>query len=160
MSDTTSTTNTPFQHEVENMEGRIQGRVSWFNSRKGFGFIHVITEDSEYSGQDVYVHFSGILSSSDSHYRKLRDGEFVEFRVEAVEGQEGHTHQAVDVTGPSRYALAFETVQSRPRRHYNHSNDSETTTTRGRGGRSRGGRGRRGRGGRRQRDVQTEQTTE
>lgn len=50
-----------------------EGRVKWFNEKKGFGFI-------ETEGQgDVFVHFSAIEGSG---FRSLNDGEKVSFEVE------------------------------------------------------------------------------
>ena len=55
-----------------------EGKVKWFNERKGFGFI----ETSE--GNDVFVHFSAI---QDSGFRTLQEGQSVSFEVE--QGQKG-----------------------------------------------------------------------
>ena len=64
---------------------RTTGRVKWFNDAKGFGFI---TLDS---GEDVFVHFSGILSRG---YRALPEGTRVEFDL--IQGPKGL--QAASVT--------------------------------------------------------------
>jgi len=50
-----------------------QGKVKWFNERKGFGFI--TAED----GTDVFVHFSAI---QDSGFKTLQDGQSVSFDVQ------------------------------------------------------------------------------
>ena len=50
------------------------GIVKWFNDRKGFGFIE--QED----GADVFVHHSGIVSSSG--FKSLEEGARVTFDVE------------------------------------------------------------------------------
>ena len=55
-----------------------RGRVKWFNSEKGFGFIE--RED----GDDVFVHFSAIQGEG---YKSLDEGQEVTFDVE--EGQRG-----------------------------------------------------------------------
>ncbi len=55
-----------------------QGKVKWFNSEKGFGFIAVEGED------DVFVHFSAIQGEG---FKTLEDDQEVEFEV--VEGERG-----------------------------------------------------------------------
>ncbi len=54
------------------------GKVKWFNPRKGYGFI--ATED----GRDIFVHYSSI---SGDGYKTLAEGEPVTFEV--VEGDKG-----------------------------------------------------------------------
>lgn len=54
------------------------GTVKWFDSAKGFGFI---TSDE---GNDVFVHFSAILSNG---FKTLEEGQKVTFEV--VEGARG-----------------------------------------------------------------------
>lgn len=54
------------------------GKVKWFNEKKGFGFI----EGS--NGTDVFVHFSAI---QDSGFKTLQEGQQVEFDV--VKGNKG-----------------------------------------------------------------------
>ncbi len=55
-----------------------QGKVKWFNSEKGFGFIE------RENGNDVFVHFSAILGEG---YKTLDEGQVVNFEVE--EGARG-----------------------------------------------------------------------
>lgn len=61
------------------------GKVKWFNSEKGFGFIEA--ED----GNDVFVHFSAIQTEG---FKTLEEGQEVSFEV--VEGARGP--QAANVT--------------------------------------------------------------
>jgi len=65
------------------------GTVKWFNATKGFGFITPAG-----GGEDLFVHQSNINSQG---FRSLREGEAVEFDVEA--GPDGRS-KAVNVTGP------------------------------------------------------------
>ena len=61
-----------------------EGRVKWFNEKKGYGFI-------ETDGQgDVFVHYSAIEGSG---FRTLNEGDQVSFNVE--KGNKGP--QAIDV---------------------------------------------------------------
>jgi CspA family cold shock protein len=61
-----------------------QGRVKWFNEKKGYGFIEADGEG------DVFVHYSAIEGSG---FRSLNDGELVSFEVE----QSSKGPQAVNV---------------------------------------------------------------
>ena len=56
----------------------MKGKVKWFNSTKGFGFI--TTEE----GKDVFVHFSAIKMDG---YKSLDENDEVEFDV--VDGEKG-----------------------------------------------------------------------
>ena len=66
------------------MSERENGTVKWFDCGKGYGFI------TREEGEDVFVHFRAIRGEG---YRKLDDGQLVEFTV--VKGQKGY--QAEDV---------------------------------------------------------------
>ena len=61
-----------------------RGKVKWFNSEKGFGFIE------RENGDDVFVHFSAIQGEG---YKSLEEGQEVTFELE--EGQRGP--QAINV---------------------------------------------------------------
>ena len=51
----------------------LTGKVTWFNSEKGFGFIEVE------GGNDVFVHFSAITGDG---FKSLDEGQEVSFEVE------------------------------------------------------------------------------
>mgnify|MGYP002400615118 CR=1 FL=1 len=61
-----------------------QGRVKWFNDKKGYGFI-----ESD-AGKDVFVHYSSIEGGG---FKSLAEGERVSFSEE--QGSKGP--QAVNV---------------------------------------------------------------
>ena len=58
----------------------VRGKVKWFSSKKGYGFIE--TE----GGRDVFAHYSEIVDSAEG-FRFLESGMPVEFEV--VEGERG-----------------------------------------------------------------------
>ena len=63
-----------------------KGTVKWFNAQKGYGFI-----TNESTGEDVFVHFSGIAGEG---YKSLEEGQNVTFDI--TEGNRGL--QAINVT--------------------------------------------------------------
>lgn len=62
-----------------------QGKVKWFSNDKGYGFIEA--DD----GEDVFVHFTGILGEG---FKTLDEGQSVSFEI--TEGNRGP--QAANVT--------------------------------------------------------------
>jgi cold shock protein len=63
----------------------MKGKVKWFDSAKGYGFIH--TDD----GKDVFVHYTGIEREG---FKALEQGQEVEFDI--TDGKRGP--QAVKVS--------------------------------------------------------------
>ena len=62
----------------------MTGKVKWFDSKKGYGFIQ------REGGKDLFVHFSGIKSEG---FKTLEEGWNVEFDV--IQGDRGE--QATNV---------------------------------------------------------------
>ena len=62
-----------------------QGKVKWFNNKKGFGFIE------RSSGGDVFVHYSAIVSDG---YKTLKEGDAVEFTI--TQGPKGFQAENVE----------------------------------------------------------------
>lgn len=71
---------------------RLTGRVKWFNSKSGFGFITVIG-----GGEDIFAHYSSVRGEN-SQYKSLVQGEYVEF-VLAKSESEQHEFHATDISG-------------------------------------------------------------
>lgn len=55
----------------------MEGRVKWFDDKRGYGFI------TGSDGVDVYVHFTAVVSDG---YRTLKHNWSVEFDVEQLDG--------------------------------------------------------------------------
>jgi len=69
-----------------------QGKVKWFNSQKGFGFV-----EQDDGGPDLFVHFSAVKGEG---FKNLVEGDVVEYTV--AKGPKGDT--ATDVQVLSRSA--------------------------------------------------------
>ena len=66
--------------EDMNEYGKYIGRVKWFNKKKGYGFINIISEDL--NGKDVFCHFSDINTPN---YKLILPGEYVSCDVDTKE---------------------------------------------------------------------------
>lgn len=62
------------EYRVINTVCMPQGKVKWFNNKKGFGFI----ADPEGGSSDVFVHYSEIRTDG---FRTLEEGDSVEFEL-------------------------------------------------------------------------------
>jgi CspA family cold shock protein len=60
------------------------GKVKWFDSKKGYGFI--LEED----GREIFVHFSGIVKEG---FKSLTEGQPVEYEI----GDSDKGRQAIEV---------------------------------------------------------------
>lgn len=110
------------QQTTSGAYGQHLGLVKWFNNKRGYGFVKVVSQDR--NDEDIFVHQTNIHPTT-SEYRALYKGEYVSFNISDVEGQQS---QAVDVTGVCGGPLSCD--NPRPQPNY----------SRGRG-RGRGGRG-------------------
>ena len=63
----------------------MTGKVKWFDSKKGYGFI------TGENGKEIFVHFSGIVTDG---FKSLNEGQAVEFEV----GSGANGEQAENVT--------------------------------------------------------------
>ena len=62
----------------------MTGKVKWFDSKKGYGFI------TAENGKEIFVHFSGIVKDG---FKSLNEGQAVEFEI----GTGAKGEQAVNV---------------------------------------------------------------
>jgi CspA family cold shock protein len=62
-----------FDTKEKKMGDRVTGKVKWFNTSKGFGFIQREGEP------DVFVHYSAITGDG---FKNLEEGQSVEFTLE------------------------------------------------------------------------------
>jgi len=74
-----------------------EGKVKWFNPRKGYGFI--ATED----GKDIFVHYANI---SGEGYKTLSEGDPVTFDI--AEGEKGLRAENVSFASASKSKTALE----------------------------------------------------
>jgi cold shock CspA family protein len=58
----------------------VVGSVKFFDTKKGWGFITVLTQDLPQSNSEVFVHFSNVNVQEDS-YKRLFPGEYVSFSI-------------------------------------------------------------------------------
>ncbi len=94
----------PFGKTLQRRPILITGRVKWFNTAKGFGFIEREGES------DVFVHYSQITMDG---FKDLREGQLVSFEivdtskglqasnVQAVQAGEGTPLESDGITLPS-----------------------------------------------------------
>jgi CspA family cold shock protein len=68
----------------------LEGKVKWFNPRKGYGFI----EGPD--GRDIFVHYSSISADG---FKTLDEGDTVQFDI--VEGEKGPRAAHVTPASPS-----------------------------------------------------------
>ena len=100
------------------------GRIKWFNTTKGFGFV-----TDCHSNEDVFVHHSGIQVQSNC-WKSLYPGEYVHYEVQEAEGKT----QAVNITGveggpllcETRHQLNEQRKEHKERQQSTHEQTSET----------------------------------
>ena len=113
----------------------ILGRVKWFNNRAGFGFVTVLS--GEKKNEDVFVHHTGIIVSSEQ-YKYLVQGEYVSFILKTSDSTE-HPYQAGSVKGVLQGPLMCETRNTNRNTREGEGDDGDNSNTRRRRVRPRGG---------------------
>ena len=58
---------------------RVIGNVKWYDSKKGYGFVTLVTPELD-TVSDVFVHYSNI-NVSEGNYKRLFPGEYIEFEL-------------------------------------------------------------------------------
>ena len=69
-----------------NVNGKVSGKVKWFNNAKGYGFIN---EDGK--TEDLFAHYSAIQMDG---YKTLKAGQSVTFEI--IQGPKGLHAVAID----------------------------------------------------------------
>ena len=99
------------------------GRVKWFNTKSGYGFITVT--DGPNSGTDVYAHHSAIVVGEEQ-FKYLVQGEYVHFATE-VDSTTGKL-SAQSITGINNGQLMCETRRDVREQYRQHREHNATTT--------------------------------
>jgi cold shock protein len=111
--------------QKENVNEHLTGRVKWFNTKAGYGFVTVT--DGPRSGTDVFVHHSDI-NVENQQYKYLVQGEYIEFDLKKLENG-NHEWQASNISGIRGGKLMCETRRdsklARSEYRTTNNNDSE-----------------------------------
>ena len=99
----------------------LQGNVKWFDMKKGFGIITIVTPDSENLNKEFFVHYSNIVTKGDG-YRRLYPGEYVSCDLGSFEDKKD---VCVNVTGLFGGPLLSENTDFRYRVSKNHNKREE-----------------------------------
>lgn len=94
---------------------RKTGRVKFFNSQKGFGFV-IPDDKATFGNAEVFVHHTAI--HNDGGFKSLAEGEDVEFDM--VKGPKGF--QAANVTGPGGVSVKGDPNAGRSHSNTGHAN--------------------------------------
>ena len=104
---------------TENIYTDLTGVVNWFNRKKGYGFVTVITPENELFEKDIFCHFTNINSTN---YKVLFPGEYVQVNI-----QKNSEDQFIctDVTGVLGRKLLIDNTQY----HYKISQNKRVEST-------------------------------
>ena len=87
------TENNTEEVNMESIYTDLIGVVNWFNRKKGYGFITIITPDNELFETDIFCHYTNINSSN---YKVLFPGEYVQVNIQKNSEDQ---YICTDVTG-------------------------------------------------------------
>lgn len=91
------------------MSGRRQGKVKWFNTEKGYGFI------LSPEGEDVFVHYRAIMFDG---FKKLREGELVSYlQVKSDKGWQAAEVESIAMEGADADPVAYDGSAESPDTH-------------------------------------------
>tara|TARA_B100001123_G_C15317948_1_gene1026857 strand:+ start:2785 stop:3168 length:384 start_codon:yes stop_codon:yes gene_type:complete len=69
------------------MYGNEVGNVIWFDQKKGFGFVKIITPNSEHLNKEIFIHYTSI--QCENNFKKIYPGENISLNIVQEEGNEG-----------------------------------------------------------------------
>lgn len=81
-------------YKIDN-NNRLLGRVKWFSSRLGYGFVTCVIDNNK---MDYFIHWKNILYNTDNIYIFLFKNELVEFELKDY----GFGIQCFNLTGPRK----------------------------------------------------------
>lgn len=92
--------------EQDTRQTQFVGRVKWFNTKAGYGFITTLDDEKA----DIFAHHSS-LQVAKEQYRFLVQGEYVEFDMKYNdESSATHKRQATNIRGIQSGWLMCETI--------------------------------------------------
>jgi cold shock CspA family protein len=100
------------------------GRVKWFNNKAGYGFVTIVSE-SDRTGEDVFVHHSGVKVASEQ-YKYLVQGEYASFTLKESDNEQ-HPYQADNLTGVYGGKLMCETRAEQRAQREEHGGETDDT---------------------------------
>jgi len=104
---------------------RLTGQVKWFSRDRGLGFIKQIErkDNDNDNDNDIFVHYTGLRTSSDDVYKTLYDGEYIEYEEKTME--DGRKI-AVLVTGIYENELMCENVYKKKQNNNRRKKNDDT----------------------------------
>lgn len=104
---------------------REQGRVKWFNTKAGYGFVTLLGVDGGVPrgdevgvAREVFVHQTGLRVGKEQ-FRYLVEGEYVELEVKETDGKGDRKYHGIEVRGIRGGYLMCETINEGSERRRN-----------------------------------------